>query len=78
MPLGQHFCQNVWQIVEMPNEVEKSIFGKSEVLGVICTVTLSVDIFMIFLSLSFYVKSILENVEVLKLQFGHFWGSEFR
>ena len=62
------------KIVEMPNEVEKSIFGKSEVLGVICTVTLSVDIFMIFLSLSFYVKSILENVEVQKFSFLPFYG----
>ena len=33
--------------------------------------------FRIFLSFSFYVKSILKNLEVLKLPFLSFWGFEF-
>ena len=33
--------------------------------------------FRIFLSLRFYVKSILENLEVLKLQFCHYWAPNF-
>ena len=64
---GKNFVKAMFLLKEL---ISRNFFGDSEFLIVSqCGISLQCGIFRIFLSLIFYVKSILENLKVLKLPF---------